>query len=272
MRRQLSIGIFDSGVGGLTVLQALLRRLPAESYNFLGDTARLPYGTKGRDTIVEYSLRASRKLLEKAPAKMLVVACNTASSVALPALEREFPDIPVVGVIESGARAAALASRSGHIAVLATEATTRGGAYVRAIRRLRPEARVTGRACTLFVPLAEEGWLEGEVADGMARRYLGELFSGPGAPDTVLLGCTPYPLLRGPIASAAGEGVRVVDSAQTTAEAVAALLQKRGLAAEGPGPGSVHFMATDNAARFAATGGLFLGRPLSEGDVELVDL
>ena len=286
------IGIFDSGVGGMTVLRALLARLPHEDYRFLGDTARLPYGTKGRDTIVEYTLRAAHKLVATGPVKMLVVACNTASSVALPALEENFPHIPVVGVIEPGARAAVAASRRGHIAVLATEATVRGGAYVRAIRRLKPDARVVGQPCTLFVALAEEGWLEGEVAEGIARRYLANVFPGldagdadPGnpevgkssgantaAPDTVLLGCTHFPLLQTAIRRVLGDGVEIVDSARTTAEAVAGILEERNLLNPATGGGAVRFMATDNVARFAATGHLFLGRAFPEDSVELVDI
>lgn len=268
------IGIFDSGVGGMTVLRALLQRLPGESYRFLGDTARLPYGTKGASTIIEYTLRAAGKLVDMGPVKMLVVACNTASSVALPALRERFPHIPVVGVIQPGARAAVRASVTGRIAVLATEATVRGGAYVRAIQALNPAAQVESRACTLFVSLAEEGWLEGEVAEGVARRYIGDLFAPEreNAPDTLLLGCTHFPLLQKAIARVVGPKVAIVDSAGTTAEAVADILAAQNLRCTRSGQGSVRFMATDNVRRFAATGGLFLGRTLSEDDVELVDI
>ena len=278
------IGIFDSGVGGMTVLRALMTRLPHEDYRFLGDTARLPYGTKGRDTIVEYTLRAARKLVATSPVKMLVVACNTASSVALPALKETFPHIPVVGVIEPGARAAVAVSQKRHIAVLATEATVRGGAYVRAIRHLAPDARVVSQPCTLFVALAEEGWLEGDVAEGTARRYLAKVFPGlvgadgaafPGdreAPDTILLGCTHFPLLQKAIRRVVGDGVEIVDSALTTAEAVADILEEQGLLNPSTDGGAVHFMATDNVGRFAATGRLFLGRAFPEDSVELVDI
>lgn len=265
------IGIFDSGVGGMTVLRALLERLPQENYRFLGDTARLPYGTKGRNTIIEYTLRAAGRLVDMGPVKMLVVACNTASSVALPALHERFPHIPVLGVIKPGARAAVQASRNGHIAVLATEATVRGGAYVEAIHALNPAARVQSRACTLFVSLAEEGWLKGDVVEGVVRRYIGDLFAGADRPDTLLLGCTHFPLLQGAIANVVGPDVAIVDSARTTAEAVSEILRTQGLAATRQ-KGSVRFMATDNVRRFAATGGLFLGRKLAEEDVELVDI
>lgn len=271
-REYRPIGIFDSGVGGMTVLRALLQRLPAEEYFFLGDTARLPYGTKGSSTIISYSLQAARRIVNSTPIKMLVVACNTASSVALPTLRSEFPHIPVVGVIEPGARAAVRATKNGRIAVLATEATVRGGAYVDAIHKLDPDARVVSQACTLFVSLAEEGWLEGDVVEAAARRYLANILNAEERPDTLLLGCTHFPLLQKAIARVVGEGMHIVDSAQTTAEAVTEILAGRGLANPSPHQGGVHFMATDNVARFAATGSYFLGRKLSEQDVELVDI
>lgn len=271
-KRSLPIGLFDSGVGGLTVLAALLRRLPNEHFLFLGDTARLPYGTKGRDTIIRYTLKAARKLVECGDLKMIVVACNTATSAALPSLREALPGIRVEGVVEPGARAAVQATENGRIAVLATEATVRGGAYARAISRLRPDVRVTSIPCTLFVPLAEEGWAEGDVAEAAARRYVGDLFAGEGSPDTMLLGCTHFPLLRPALRHVVGEGVHIVDSARTTAEAVERYLDANDLRNPGTVPGTVHLMATDNAARFARTGSLFLGRELGEGDVEIVDL
>ena len=206
----LPVGLFDSGMGGLTVLKALNARLPHEDLVYLGDTARLPYGTKGRDTIIRYTLKAARTLVDMG-VKMLVVACNTATATALPTLREALAPLPVLGVVEPGAEAAVQASHNGHIVVIATEATIAGGAYQRAIARLRPQAVVTGRACTLFVPLAEEGWMEGPVVEGVARRYLSDLFPAPTAapaalpaatsadlaPDTLLLGCTHFPLLLG---------------------------------------------------------------------------
>lgn len=202
----LPIGLFDSGVGGLTVLKALQERLPCENYRFLGDTARLPYGTKGRDTIIRYTLNAAHRLVSVGAVKMLVIACNTATSCALPSLRKDFPDIPVLGVVEPGARAAVRATRTGYIAVLATEATIKGGAYQEAIFRLRPDARVVGRACPLFVPLAEEGLVEGEIAEAVERLYVSGLFEGSDRPDTVVLGCTHYPLLRKSLARVIGRG------------------------------------------------------------------
>lgn len=271
---QLPIAIFDSGVGGLTVLKAVARRLPAENLLYLGDTARLPYGTKGRDTIVRYTLRAARMLVERG-AKMLVVACNTATAAALPALQREFAPLPVVGVVEPGAAAAARASRNGEIVVIATEATISGGAYQEAIARIRPEARVRGRACTLFVPMAEEGWMEGALVEGVARRYLDDLFSPvmtAARPDTLVLGCTHFPLLLRALQNVVGPEVGIVDSAATTAECVERELRRRNLLNRSETGGSWRFLTTDNPDRFVRTGSLFLGSPLRRSEVELLDL
>lgn len=271
---QLPIAIFDSGVGGLTVLKAIGRRLPAENLLYLGDTARLPYGTKGRDTIVRYTLLAARILVERG-AKMLVVACNTATAAALPTLQREFAPLPVVGVLEPGAAAAARASRNGEIVVIATEATISGGAYQEAIARIRPEAHVRGRACTLFVPMAEEGWMEGPLVEEVARRYLDDLFSpvvtAP-RPDTLVLGCTHFPLLLRALQHVVGPEVVIVDSAATTADFVEGELRRRNLLNRSEVGGSRQFLTTDNPDRFARTGGLFLGSPLRRSEVELVDL
>lgn len=271
------IGIFDSGMGGLTVLRALRDRLPGESFCYLGDTARLPYGTKSADTVARYSRQAAAKLVERG-IKMLVIACNTATSAALQVLRSHFAPLPVIGVIEPGAAAACDASRSGHIAVIATEGTIRGGAYQRAIHARRPEAVITGRACTLFVPLAEEGWLDGEVVRGVAARYLDPIFHPaaqpggevPAPPDTLLLGCTHFPPLRPCLQDVVGPDVRLVDSAATTADAVAGELARQGMQAEQGG--HLHFLTTDDAARFAQVGGLFLGAPIAAADVEKVDL
>ena len=257
----LPVALFDSGVGGLTVLKALADRLPGEDLLYLGDTARLPYGTKGRETITRYTLLAARKLVDRG-AKMLVVACNTATAAALPALREHFAPLPVVGVVEPGARAAARTSRNGEIVVIATEATITGGAYQQAITRIRPEAHVRGRACTLFVPMAEEGWMDGPLVEGIARRYLEDMFTPAVTaprPDTLLLGCTHFPLLQ-------------ADSAATTAESVEEELTRLDLLRTDEHTGVRRFMTTDNRERFARTGGHFLGSPLKSADVELVDL
>jgi glutamate racemase len=273
-RGSAPIGVFDSGVGGLTVLRALLRALPAEDFVYLGDTARLPYGTKSPESIRRYSLQAAR-LLHQRGVKCLVVACNTASAVALDVLTAEFAPVPVLGVVEPGAAAACAATRSGRIAVVATESTVRGGAYQAAIQRRRPDAIVEARACPLFVALAEEGWTEGPVVEAVVHRYLDPLFSGVAAhhPDTLVLGCTHFPVLAPAIHRVLGEGVAIVDSAETTAAALSGVLDDADLSRSGgPAHGAVALLATDGAERFARVGGTFLGRPLQSGDVEVVDL
>ena len=199
------IGVFDSGMGGLTVLAALRSRMPGEDFLYLGDTARLPYGTKSGDTVARYALQAAEALVARG-IKALVVACNTASSVALPALRARFPGLPVIGVVDPGAEAAVRATRTGHIAVIATEGTVRGGAYQVAIERLMPGAQVRSAACQVFVALAEEGWTEGPVADAAAESYLRPLLAwsaGEAASaDVLVLGCTHFPRLIGPISRA----------------------------------------------------------------------
>ena len=269
---ELPIGIFDSGVGGLSVLKALRARLPQEHLLYLGDTARLPYGTKGPDTVTRYALQAAGHLVERG-IKLLVVACNTASAVGMPALTREFAPLPVIGVVEAGAEAAVQGSRSGHIAVLATESTVQGGAYERAILARRPEARVYSQACSLFVALAEEGWTRGPLVKSVVKEYLYPLLREKKREglDCLVLGCTHFPLLKYAIGQVAGSDVRLVDSGETVAEAVAGLLGGAGLARAG-GAGETRYLATDGAARFARVGSLFLGREIDEMDVEVVDL
>ena len=271
MGSELPIGIFDSGMGGLTVFKAISAHLPDENLLYLGDTARLPYGTKGRDTIVRYTLMAAEKLAAFG-VKMLVVACNTATSAALPALQKEFAPIPVLGVIGPGARAACQASENGHIVVMATQATVDGGAYQHAIDAINPRARVVARACTLLVPLAEEGWVEGEIARGVLARYLGDILELAPAPDTILLGCTHFPLFLSSLRQVVGEGTKIVDSARATAEDVAKRLREDKLLNESATPGRHKFMTTDNCARFCRVGGNFLGMELSPDQISLVNL
>jgi glutamate racemase len=274
-----AIGVFDSGVGGLTVLRALRAALPNERFIYLGDTARLPYGTKSRDSIVRYSLQAARALVAR-DIKCLVVACNTASAVALQPLRDAFAPLPVLGVVEPGAEAGCVASRSGRIAVIATDSTVRGGAYQSAIQRLRPDAVVISRACPLFVALAEEGWIDGDIAEGVAHRYLDDIFANsPQAarPDTLVLGCTHFPVLIEPIRAAVGKDIAIVDSAITTATVLRAELHRLSLdAAPMHRPthrsNSVTLLATDGRERFARVGSVFLGEPLNADDIELVDL
>ena len=267
------IGVFDSGVGGLTVLRALIAQLPRERFVYLGDTARLPYGTKSPETVVRYALQAAQALAGQG-VKCLVIACNTASAAGLSAVRERILDVPVVGVIEPGAEAACGASRSGHIAVLATEGTIRGGAYQEAIVRRRSDARVSAVPAQLFVALAEEGLCSGPIAESVARHYLEPLFrprAGASTPDTLVLGCTHFPVLAEAIRAVAGGEVAVVDSAQTTARHVRRTLESRGLAAMS-GEGSVRLLATDAAERFARIGARFLERAIGPQEAELGDL
>ncbi|MBI1211755.1 MAG: glutamate racemase [Alphaproteobacteria bacterium] len=264
------IGIFDSGVGGLTVTAAIAKLLPHEHLVYLGDTARLPYGTKSAETVSRYAVQATHALM-RFDVKLIVVACNTASAVALPVLTAALSPVPVIGVVEPGARAAIDATRNGRIAVIATEGTVRGGAYVRAIHALKADAKVEQKACPLFVALAEEGWTEGDVPESAARRYLSDMFAQQNAPDTLVLGCTHFPLLAKAIAKAAGGGVTLVDSAETTAREVARLLDEHGLQRKGPAERAL-FLATDAAERFARVGSQFLGNAIAPDQVELIDL
>ena len=266
--------MFDSGVGGLTVLAAVRQRLPAESCLYLGDTARLPYGTKTAATVERYALQAVAALVERG-VKAVVIACNTASAAALPALAAAHRDLPVIGVIEPGAAAAVRASRSGRIAVLATEGTVRGGAYERAITARRQDAQVRSVATGLFVALAEEGWTTGDVALAVARRYLSPLLQDPAqAPDTLVLGCTHFPPLVDAIRSVVGPAMTIVDSAATTAEALAQLLALRGLQRADPAGAApdLRFLVTDGEERFIRIGAGFLGAPIAAPAVERIDL
>ena len=272
MNAQLPIGVFDSGIGGLTVLRALMARLPHERFLYLGDTARLPYGTKTAGTVERYALQAVAELTRRG-VKALVVACNTASAAALPALQAAHPELPIIGVIEPGAEAAVAATKNGRIAVLATEGTVRGGAYQREILKRLPQAQVTAIAATLFVALAEEGWTSGEVAAATARRYLAPLLANlREAPDVLVLGCTHFPPLAAVIEQEAGAGIRIVDSAQTTAGALAALLATQSLAAPAGGSEASHYLVTDGEERFARVGPLFLGQSIPTAEIERVDL
>lgn len=267
----LPIGVFDSGVGGLTVLRALRRQLPGEKFVYLGDTARLPYGTKSGDSVLRYSIQAA-DFLAAYGIKCLVIACNTASSVAVEELRRRYAPMPVIGVIEPGSVAGCAASRTGHIAVLATEGTVQGGAYQRAIARLRPDAAVTARACSLFVALAEEGWTEGPLVEGIAHRYLDELFQVDSSLDTVLLGCTHFPVLANALRAVVGPSIAIVDSADTTATAIAADLRDRNLLNPAVAASAPILLATDHPQRFARVGSVFLGEPFGADHVERVDL
>jgi glutamate racemase len=259
--RRLPIGVFDSGVGGLTVLRALREALPHEDLVYLGDTARLPYGTKSPASISRYAGQATAKLLDRG-IKLLVVACNTASAVALQALQDQMDPVPVIGVVEPGASAAVEARPAGRHLVLATEATVRYGAYRQAILRRDDRAQVRELACELMVSLAEEGWTEGKIAEAIIRRYLEPLADLAFEPDSIILGCTHFPLLRPAIRRVVEEGTAIVDSASTTAGVAAALLAGDDLLNKQQGQGRLQLMATDGAGRFARVGGRFIGEDL----------
>lgn len=245
-----AIGVFDSGVGGLTVVSALRRRLPGESILYLGDTARLPYGSKSPETVTRYTRRNIEFLTERG-VKAVVVACNTASALALPHLT---PTVPTWGVIEPGARKAAEVSR-GRVGVIATEATVRSDAYPRALRALRPDLEILSQPCPLLVPLVEEGWHNDPVTAEVAERYLRPLLDA--GVDTLVLGCTHYPLLKPVLQRVAGPDVTLVDSAEAVAEMVAAGLRRRGLTATHEAVH--HFCVTDSGESFQKLASRILG-------------
>ncbi len=269
---QKAIGLFDSGVGGLTVLNALRKKLPQENYIYLGDTARLPYGTKSPETITRYALQASSTLVER-NIKLLVIACNTATSTALPALQAAYPHIPVIGVVRPGAEAACKASKNGNIAVIATASTIKGEAYVKAIHAINPNANVHSIACPLFVPLAEDGLTTGPIVESIAARYLEKTFSNANSenPDCLVLGCTHFPLLAEAIQNVVGSHVKLVDSAQTTAQRVEDVLKENNLF-NTQNKARTLFLTTDDKEQFAKVGEDFLKTPISPENLELVDL
>jgi glutamate racemase len=252
------------------VLRAIRRDLPGESLLYLGDTARLPYGTKSPRTVTRYAIQTTRRLVKKG-IKLLVVACNTASAVALEAVREELDGLPVIGVVRPGAEAAAHASRSGRIAVLSTESTAAYGAYEREIRAIRPDARVLSRGCPLFVALAEEGWSSGPIVQAVAREYLAPILEEHD-PDTIVLGCTHFPVLTPTIREVVGPNVAIVDSAATTARAVRAELDSRGLRGTERPEGTIRLFATDAPERFDRVAARFLPPDLIPREIELVDL
>ena len=259
-RHEVPIGVFDSGVGGLTVFREIARALPHQSLIYLGDSARVPYGTKSAETVTRYSLQAAAHLLDRG-ISMLVVACNTATAAALPALQASLK-IPVIGVVEPGARAAVEQTR-GRIGVIATEGTVRSKAYTKAIRLLDPKIEVIESAAPLFVSLAEEGWANTHVAREVAEIYLEPLLDA--GIDTLVLGCTHYPILRGTIEQVVGAGVTIVDSAETTAACVRAAI-----GAKSTGAAKHTFLVTDAEERFRRIAGEFLEREIEH--LELVTL
>jgi glutamate racemase len=261
-RSAAPIGVFDSGLGGLTVAHAIMRQLPAESLIYFGDTARVPYGPKSPETVRRYSREISAFLIEQG-VKAIVVACNTATAHALPTLRDEL-DVPVIGVVEPGARAAVHATRSGRIGVIGTTGTIRSQAYVRAIHAEAPDARVTAIACPLFVPLVEEGWTNHEAAHLVAEEYLAPLVKD--GVDTLVLGCTHYPLLKPLIGEIVGRSVRLIDSAEETAADTRRMLAANDLAVA-DGEGEYRFIASDDPQQFLTLGRRFLGEAIEHVEV-----
>lgn len=282
-----TIGVFDSGFGGLTVLRALVNRMPQARFAFLGDTARLPYGSKSRRTIARYAVQSARFLVSRQRAEFLVIACNTASALALDAIQEAVP-VPVLGVIQPGAQSARAASSSGDVLVIATDATVHSHAYAAACQALN--LRALEKACPLLVPLVEEGWIDHPVTEQVIRVYLDELTADAAAqgfsPDTLVLGCTHYPLLRPLIERLAPAGVAVIDSAESTADAAVQFISglngidDSGRLTLNPSSGpaeevntaqtQIRCFATDSVAKFECLGSRFLGRPV--GKVDLIDL
>jgi len=261
------IGIFDSGIGGLTVARAVYDRLPGESTIYFGDTARVPYGPKSPETVRRYSLEILHWLVDQG-VKAVVIACNTSTAHALEALQAESP-VPVIGVIEPGARAAAAATRGGPVGVIGTAGTIASNAYAKAIRRVRPDARVEQRACPLFVPLVEEGWFEHPAAELIAREYLAPLHAA--GVDALVLGCTHYPLLKPLLERVMGPEVLLIDSGQETAAVVASTLEERGMTAPPSGEPFHRFAVSDDEARFLQVGSRFIGDRLDAAELVAVD-
>lgn len=270
--KNLPIGVFDSGVGGLTVLKALIEKFPEESFIYLADTARLPYGTKDPETITQYANIATR-FLAKRGIKMLVVACNTVSSTALETIKNYFSPLPVIGVLEPGAEAACEISSNGKIAVIATEATVKTNEYQKAIKKIRPNAEIIAKSCGLFVPLVEEGFIEGPVTEAAIKYYLTEFLSQPTfKADCLVLGCTHYPVLLPAIKKIINSDIKIVDSAQTTAAVVEKILNQTDLATHHNPKPTLNFLVTDGPQRFAKIAQLFLGQSLTDNKIELVGL
>lgn len=264
MKQESPVGVFDSGIGGLTVAHAVMQQLPHESVTYFGDTARVPYGPKSPDTVRRYSREIASFLVDQG-VKTLVVACNTATAHALPALQDSLA-IPVIGVIEPGARAAVQATRNGHVGVIGTAGTIKSGAYDRALRALEPTLRVTVRACPLFVPLVEEGWVDHEATHLVAEEYLAPLLRED--VDTLVLGCTHYPLLKSVIADVLGGSVRLIDSAEETARETSAVLASERLAASDGADPQYRFIASDDPLMFLQLGQRFLGGAIESVEVK----
>jgi len=249
------IGIFDSGIGGLTVLREILKLMPLEDMIYLGDTARVPYGIRSSDTVTKYAVEDTEFLLDR-EIKLIVVACNTVSAISLDTLKKK-TGVPVIGVLLPGAEAAVRGTENKRIGVIGTETTIHSNAYHRALTSLDPEVKVIGAACPLFVPLVEEGWTDGEITRKVAIRYLGRLKQSN--IDTLVLGCTHYPLLKGVIKEVMGEGITLIDSAVETARVVGETLKREGLLRKNNASPQRKFFVTDTPERFRKVGERFLG-------------
>ena len=254
-------------------MRALREALPYESFLYLGDTARVPYGTKSPETIVRYTREAAEVLLERG-IKLLVIACNTATALALTEMQQHFPEIPMIGVLEPGAAAACLASKNGNIAVIATEATVNAKGYQNAIQKIRPDARVLAKGCSLFVALAEEGWVHGPIAEAVAKQYLDPLLvlQQDFNPDCLVLGCTHFPILKDAIKNVIASNIEIIDSAQTTAELVRKTLKQLELLQAEQSSQQIKFFVTDAPERFARVAQHFLGQTIDLSELQLVSL
>jgi glutamate racemase len=267
-KNNLPIGVFDSGMGGLTVLRALKATLPNESCIYLGDTARLPYGTKSPDTIQLYAVQMARLLVER-QIKALVIACNTATTAALPHLQAMLPDIPVLGVVIPGASAVVAATKNNRVIVLATETTIASNAYQHLISQSLPQATINVRACSVLVALAEEGMVGNTVALEALKHYLADF----NEEDTLLLGCTHFPVFKSLLTTLLPAEVTVVDSAEATAKALDKVLRESNLLnTETEQKAQINYLVTDSVKRFQAVGEIFLGEPLQTEQIELVDV
>ncbi len=260
------IGVFDSGIGGLTVAKELIRSLPSENIIYLGDTARVPYGTKSGRTVIIYSHRNTEFLVSKG-IKLLVVACNTASSVSIPSLRDEF-EIPVIGVIDPGARKAVSVCSTGKIGVIGTPSTISSSAYMKAIHALNSDIEVFAKACPLFVPLADEGWVEGDLVEQIVEQYLSEIKQS--GIDTLVLGCTHYPLLKQTIQKVMGNEITLVDSAEETTSEIKKILTKEELLNNSGSESNREFYLTDVSDTFISVAGRFLGETIDK--INMVDI
>ena len=265
----LPIGVFDSGMGGLTVLRELVNHLPNESFLYLGDTARLPYGTKSQETVVRYASQMASLLVTQG-IKLLVLACNTASTAALPYLQKQFPDIPIIGVVESGARAAVNATKNNKVALLATETTIQSGIYQSTLRSLNPAIAIITQTCGLFVALAEEGCINNDIALLVTQKYLEPVINNHHHCDSVILGCTHFPVFMQSFSTILGAKINIINSARATAKTVKLIAKKMNLEGMTSQP-TVSFFVTDSPQRFIRVGEIFFGRCINPKTVQLID-